>query len=390
LINPIAEAEERIDRPFRREVKLAMNSARHTYRAYRSVASATLQPMRGFTLVELLVVIAIIGVLVALLLPAVQAAREAARRSQCMNNLRQLGLAALNHESGKQTFPIGRRAGFEQRLQSDGSYKMETIQQWSHLAHILPYAEQTSVHALVDFKVNSAESPAKLIQIGFFLCPSDFAEDRMNVTVCHGGGWENAGRTNYHGNGGSDTGQSKTISGVVVEQNNGIFVTNLAVRMKHITDGGSHTALYSESIRGDGDNEQIEYPGDWFRISGTNQTADVVYAKCSGLNPPTGTGGSQFSCRGRNWVHGDYTTTRYNHVMPPNAASCSQTSAGNVNAIPINEDGGATTASSSHSGGVNLACADGSMHFVSDGVDRLVWNALGSRDGDETIAASPF
>jgi len=343
--------------------------------------------MRGFTLVELLVVIAIIGVLVALLLPAVQAAREAARRSQCINNLRQLGVAAINYESSRKMFPIGRRSGTTVNAQGQSV----TIKQWGHLAHILPYAEQSSVHGLIDFTESSGESPARLVQVSFFLCPTDFREDRMNVPICSSGGeWADAGRTNYHGNGGSDTGQSKTISGVVVEQNNGIFVTNLAVRMKHITDGASHTALYSESIRGDGDNEQIEHPGDWFRISGTNQTADVVYAKCSGLNPPTGTGGSQFSCRGRNWVHGDYTTTRYNHVMPPNGISCSQTSAGNVNAIPINEDGGATTASSSHSGGVNLACADGSTHFVSDGVDRLVWNALGSRDGDETIGVSPF
>jgi prepilin-type N-terminal cleavage/methylation domain-containing protein len=351
---------------------------------------ACCERQRGFTLVELLVVIAIIGVLVALLLPAVQAAREAARRSQCMNNIRQLAVAALNHESAKEEFPLGRGVGFRQEVQSDGSIKSVTIEQWSHLAHILPYAEQTSVHDVVDFNINSASSPAKLIQIGFFLCPSDFAEDRMNVPTCHAGGWENAGRTNYHGNGGSDTGQSKTVGGVVVEQNNGVFVSNLAVAMKHITDGASNTALYSESIRGDGNNDAVEYPGDWFRIPGTNQTAEVVYTRCSGLNPPTGTGGSQWSCRGRNWVHGDYATTRYNHVMPPNGISCSQSSMGNINAIPINEDGGATTASSLHSGGVNVACADGSTHFVADSVDRLVWSALGSRDGDETIATSPF
>ena len=75
----------------------------------------------------------------------------------------------------------------------------------------------------------------------------------MNVSACWSGNeWKDAGRTNYHGNGGSDTGQVETgRRPTLVEQNNGIFVTNLAVKMKHITDGTSHTALYSEAIRGD-------------------------------------------------------------------------------------------------------------------------------------------
>lgn len=341
---------------------------------------------RGFTLVELLVVIAIIGVLVALLLPAVQAAREAGRRSQCMNNIRQLAIAAHNHESAKRAFPIGRRVGFE--LQPDGTKK--AINQWSHLAHILPYAEQTSVRNLIDFKVGSGISPARLIQIGFFLCPSDNSEDRMNVPTCWSGDdWKDAGRTNYHGNGGGDTGQSKVVGDTAIEQNNGVFVTNLAVKMKDITDGTSHTALYCEAIRGDGNNSQTEVPGDWFRLGGQNQSADQVYQECSAItNFAAYTSGNQFSCRGRNWVHGDYTTTRYNHVMPPNSHGCSQSST-TISAIPINEEGGATTASSRHNGGVNVVFADASAHFVRDDVDPLVWRAVGSRNGEETVA-DPF
>jgi prepilin-type processing-associated H-X9-DG protein len=71
--------------------------------------------------------------------------------------------------------------------------------------------------------------------------------------------------------------------------------------------------------------------------------------------------------------------------MPPNTHSCSQSSTGSVDAIPVNEDGGATTASSRHNGGVNLVFADGSTHFVSDSIDLVVWRALGSRDGEEVV-----
>ncbi len=341
----------------------------------------------AFTLVELLVVIAIIGILVALLLPAIQAAREAARRSQCTNNLRQLGVAAVNYESAKKAFPYGRRAGFE--LDKNGN--KVAIQQWGHLAFILPYVEDAALHDLIDFNYAPEDDhnlAARQAKLALFICPSDTSEDRLETPRCIQGmsQWSNVGRTNYFGNGGSDTGQSKLVGDLDVEQNNGIFVTNLEVKFKHITDGSSHTALYSEAIRGDGDDLRAEVPGDWFRLPGQNGDVNKVYQDCSAItNFSAYVNGNQFSCRGRNWGHGDYTTTRYNHVMPPNTQSCSQTSTGQVAAIPVNEDGGATTASSRHSGGVNLTCADGSTHFISDSIDLVVWRALGSRNGDEVV-----
>jgi prepilin-type N-terminal cleavage/methylation domain-containing protein/prepilin-type processing-associated H-X9-DG protein len=346
-------------------------------------------PRRGFTLVELLVVIAIIGVLVALLLPAIQAAREAARRSQCVNNMRQCATAALNYETARREFPIGRRNGQNADL--------TTIRQWGHLAHILPYVEANSTHRQIDFTQPTDQSPIKTVSFSFFLCPSD-PEDRVNVSICTDSDkWLNVGRTSIRGNGGADTGISPlpgttATPGVpILERNNGMFVSNVAVKAKEVTDGLSHTALYSEVVRGDGDREVVELESDWLKMSGAPEdTAEQAYTACTAIvNPSVLTGqGGQFCCGGRNWLHGDYATSRYNHIMPPNSRSCTH-GTGNLTAIPVNEQGTATTASSFHRGGVNLAMADGSTHFVADSVDPAVWNAAGSRNGDETLG-DPF
>jgi prepilin-type N-terminal cleavage/methylation domain-containing protein/prepilin-type processing-associated H-X9-DG protein len=370
---------------------IAMNAeqerARAAHGSKTTGGAPAARPRRAaFTLVELLVVIAIIGVLVALLLPAIQAAREAARRSQCANNLRQLGIAALNHETAKGAFPIGRRKGFITVGQNTTA-----ISQWGHLALILPHAEGDNSFKQIDFSRPTGDSPVRLHTFAFFICPSD-PEDRVNNDVCSNSGqWLGAGRTSYYGNGGSwpgETVEDPPGSNVWVERNNGVFVTNRAVEISQITDGTSHTALYCERVRGDGDRNLVETASDWFRITGSGQNAEQVYTACTGLNAAGSMGNLQYPCGGRNWVHGDYATSRYTHVMPPNSKSCSQ-AGGTMTAIPVNEEGGATTASSQHSGGVNIAMADGSTHFVVDSVDHLVWNAAGSSDNDESLG-DPF
>ncbi len=344
----------------------------------------------GFTLVELLVVIAIIGILVALLLPAIQAAREAARRTHCTNNLRQLGIAGINYESAKKALPMGRTRG---TTPDD-----ETIPQWGHLALVLPFIEATTSYDMIDFndtKVPLRLSPVRLHRIESFLCPTE-KDDQMNNATCTDADqrWLGAGRTNYRGNGGSGTGEAILVDTPgpgpakdYREKNNGLFLTNQAIRLKQIIDGTSHTAMYSEVMLGDGDRNTVSVPGDFFRIPGTKQTPEQVFNRCQTLNASSATGTNQFPCAGRNWVHGDYATSRYTHIMPPNGKSCSQAS-GTFNAISVNEDGAAVTASSLHPGGVNVVFADASTHFFSDDVDPLIWQAVGSRNGQEIVPSS--
>jgi prepilin-type N-terminal cleavage/methylation domain-containing protein len=323
---------------------------------------------RAFTLVELLVVIAIIGVLISLLLPAIQAAREAARRSECSNNLRQFGIAVLNYESARKKLPAGRLLP----------------RAWGPHVRILPYLEQSNLYGRVDFEEKIANSAVPLEDLSLFLCPSDDV-DRLDTTETPDT-LDDWGRNSYRLNAGNDTGQM-TGTGTPanqVERNNGLFISNREVFLKEVTDGTSHTAMLSERVRGDGDNTIVEIASDWFRISQSNVTADQVATACKALDlTAMNKAKFQFSRGGRNWPRGNYVPSRYNHVLTPNDRSCARDDgSGSLGAV-VNEQGGATTATSWHRGGVNLVRADGSADFVADDVSLVAWRALGSKDGGE-------
>ena len=324
----------------------------------------------AFTLVELLVVIAIIGILVALILPAIQSAREASRRTACINNLKQLALGAQNHLSTKRHFPAGRSREHN----------------WSVHVAILPYIEETATEERIDYSKpagNAANREARQVQVAIFRCPSD-ADERLGPGVPQNhAGW---GKNNYKACAGSNIGRTERRR----EQNDGVFVTDRTTRFSEITDGLSKTALFSEAVMGDGDDFRVEVPGDWLRIPEANNTADQVRASCLALDPTTMTGMSkQISRSGRNWTFGNYIPTRYNHVMLPNERSCGRFNGSGSMDATVNNRGGATTASSRHTGGVNLALADGSVRFVGEVVDLTIWRAAGSRAGGETVAVMP-
>jgi len=323
----------------------------------------------AFTLVELLVVIAIIGTLAGLLLPAIQAAREAARRSQCTNNLRQLAVATLNFHDAHRSFPMGR--------QQPNTFSQHAL--------LLPYLEEANITDQIDFTIGTGMNAARLITVAVFLCPSEL-EDRLNDPSLSNDqfGW---GRNNYRASGGSDVGTT-TNDGTTsaVEGNNGIFVTNKLIRIAHVTDGTSHTALFSERALGDGDDNSVDLLGDFFQIANNANTATAaqVYTKCQKLDFTSVVGSSnQTSYSGRDWINGNYMTTRYTHIMPPNSWACSRGNSPNTN-------GGAVTASSRHSGGVNLALGDASVKFVMNEIDPVLWQALGSRNGNEILSTEDF
>jgi prepilin-type N-terminal cleavage/methylation domain-containing protein/prepilin-type processing-associated H-X9-DG protein len=308
----------------------------------------------GFTLVELLVVIAIIGTLVGLLLPAVQAAREAGRRTQCASNIRQLATALQTYASARRSFPTGR-----------------TATSISTHAFLLPSMEQADAFAKIDptkawndpFHTAVAAWP-----VPSFRCPSDPAPA---LPATYAG-------TNYRFNQGSGilwanppTDSSDPNYGMPAPD--GVFFLDSRVRPQDITDGMSSTAAISEHGIGDFDNA-VASRNDTFWPTTIPATPAVAMQQCEGIDP-TNLAFQRFSNVGGPWLYGYHSTTIYFHVSPPNQRSC-MFPPGRI----------MTTAKSSHAGGVNLAMCDASVRFVANAVDVGVWRAIGSRNQGESIA----
>jgi len=310
---------------------------------------------RGFTLIELSVVIAIIAILIGLLLPAVQKVREAAARSQCSNNAKQLILAAHNYHDANQMFPPGRNTNAI-----------------STHAFLLPFIEQANVHKTVDFTVSwnhANNTVARGTKIKTFLCPSDPEANSVPA------GWA---ATNYRTNQGSGLlhGQPSTTPGNInygLPAPNGPFVPNQTRKMLDITDGTSHTAGFSEHLIGDFNNGRSS-PTDTFEPGTYPNTADESVALCNAIDP------TNLSYQGRSdvgapWLQGYHSTSTYFHVSGPNTRSC-MWPPGRI----------ATTASSYHPGTVMVAFCDGSVRLVSNSISIANWRAMGSRNGEEVIS----
>ncbi|MDZ4817939.1 MAG: DUF1559 domain-containing protein [Planctomycetota bacterium] len=328
---------------------------------------------RGFTLVELLVVVAIIGILVAILLPAIQASREAARRTSCINNLRQIALATNSYVSARGYYP----PGSESKANPANANMSWTFYRWSVLAHLTPYLEEQTARDSLDFSKPLYAADAQDIvtpenadgvsrRIATFLCPSDHQQAVDN----------RFGPTNYAGCTGSGT------NGGSPNNTDGIFYVNSRVKVAQVPDGQSHTMLFAESLLGNPPGTQsmrdprVDYK---FVIAGVPLT-DNLCSFTTIWNERNG--------RGFSWANGEYRCAIYNHYYPPNHSlpDCMGVVIAGTPAIRYTPYGW-RTARSNHSGGVNTVQADSSIRFVRDEVNMEVWRAASTRDGNETISA---
>jgi prepilin-type N-terminal cleavage/methylation domain-containing protein/prepilin-type processing-associated H-X9-DG protein len=330
----------------------------------------------GFTLVELLIVIAIIGVLVALLLPAIQSAREAARRTQCVNHLKQIALGAHEYEGQHGHYPhgMGPRT-FTFKGPQHGCYRA-TAQ-----LRLLPNLEQGSLYQEIGFSIDNClddyvKKNAQWFRqrIPALLCPS--SDEGLTID-------DRGQNTHYVGNFGT---KWNTVE--CEEKNDGVFYDVSEIRPADVTDGLSHTTMFSERSLSDSpgpdNNIAVPFSAGWtdtvyFASDRFSVQEDLIDACVHHLNQ----GGTEYSPLVTNWW-GSAGHNLYNHLLPPNHIMCvlyRQTCIYNDPSLRGHYPFGSYSPTSNHPGGVNVAMCDGSVHFVQDDVDLVTWREQGSRNG---------
>jgi prepilin-type N-terminal cleavage/methylation domain-containing protein/prepilin-type processing-associated H-X9-DG protein len=326
---------------------------------------------RGFTLIELLVVIAIIAILIGLLLPAVQKVREAAARSKCSNNLKQIGLACHNFELTNGSLPPNGA------YLPAGSAAVFTGDSYSVLSRILPYVEQAAAYQLVDLTASATSQPTVTAQrIPIYVCPSELNDMPRPGTPPRY-------PTTYAANEGDWLVWDPTTG----KGGNGAFPfiaypSDKGIRLTDISDGTSTTVGFAE----------VKAFGSYLRGTGTspaappNTTTDILALG----------GAFKMAVAHTGWTEGQTFQTGLTFVLPPNTFVPYPNPADGViyDVDWVSSlDGSSTTAISRaamtarsyHSGGVNVLYMDGSIRFVGNSIDQATWRAMGTRNGGEPL-----
>jgi len=307
----------------------------------------------GFTLVELLVVITIIGILISLLLPAVQAAREAARRLQCSNNIRQCGLALMNYESQWRFFPP---SSYYKSASPDSDRE-----HWANWVIVtLPFMEQQALHDSFDLTLpinNAANRAARGVSLSTMLCPSD-PNNRATYSSVDSTEGDNWARGNYGANGSLSFYHTAYAAGTSSPQWSsnwirGIMGANVSLSVAQIRDGTSNTILLGELRAGVTTNDRR---GTW-ALSGPGSSSLWCHASDDCFRPNASDIGSD------NMMDCDAVASAaggFESLASQSMGCCSNSS---------NTQGGVR---STHAGGVTICLADGSVRFLNDMIETTV------------------
>jgi len=310
----------------------------------------------GFTLIELLVVIAIIGTLVALLLPAVQSARESARRTQCVSNLRQVGLGLQQFHDVRGAFPSGYLATGGGPFGPVNPDTGDAGPGWTCLMQILPYLEGSNTRDAFNQQLpcwDPANATAALQVIPTFLCPS-VSDQTTSYAVKDSGGATMAqfSRTHYVASAGREEVWDDTTPNLTMVAD-GPFFRNSRIRIRDITDGVSHTVFLGEQTPMHANTTWVGIVPGSVACPSQNFPLAPCEAAAPQINVHSGPGSAD---EGVVVIH------------PPNAPF------GYVDSM-----------FAEHPGGCNVLMGDCSVRFVSEMINQLVWSAMASRAGGETL-----